>query len=223
MQKYVRKQPRDIFYSLGPLGGTQVYLWGLYCDGNSWRTAQDIDDTWESILDVGFRQQADLYKYSSIGHWNDPDMLVVGKVGWSDSLRDTQLTPDEQYTHISLWSLLAANMLIGCPIDQMDDFTFNLLCNNEVNAVNQDILGKQAHRDVDEDGIQIWSRPLADGSTAVGIFNLNETSVPVRLDGALAKIGLHAATVRDLWRQQDIPTAAEYQIPSHGVLYVKAQ
>jgi hypothetical protein len=145
----------------------------------------------------------------------------VGKVGWSSSLHDSRLTPDEQYTHISLWSLLAANMLIGCPIDQIDDFTFNLLCNNEVNAVNQDILGHQANQDVVEDGIQIWSRDLSDGTDAVGIFNLNETSVPVFLEGALAKIGLSADTVRDLWRQQDIPTDAVYQIPPHGVLYVK--
>lgn len=101
MQKFLRQQPRDIFYSLGPLGGTQVYLWGLYCDGNSWRTAQDINDTWKSISDVGFRQQAGKSQYSSIGHWNDPDMLVVGKVGYGlgeacDGLRETRLTPDEQ-------------------------------------------------------------------------------------------------------------------------------
>ena len=221
MQKYLREQPRDIFYSLGPLGGTQVYLWGLYCDGNSWRTAQDIDDTWESIVDVGFRQQAGLEKYSSVGHWNDPDMLVVGKVGWSSSLRDTRLTPDEQYSHISLWSLLASNLLIGCPIDQMDDFTFNLLCNNEVNAVNQDILGRQAHQDVVEDGMQIWSRDLYDGGKAVGIFNLSDAAVPTLLRGALEKIGIEASSVRDLWRQKDIPTDAVYRIPSHGVLYVK--
>ena len=159
--------------------------------------------------------------YSGPGHWNDPDMLVVGKVGWSDNLRESRLTPAEQYTHISIWSLLASNMLIGCDISQIDDFTFNLLCNNEVNAVNQDVLGKQAHQDVDEDGVQIWSRPLADGSTAVGIFNLNETALPVQLDGALGKIGLKAGVVRDLWRQKDIPTAAEYIIPRHGVLYVR--
>ena len=101
MQKFLRQQPRDIFYSLGPLGGTQVYLWGLYCDGNSWRTAQDINDTWKSISDVGFRQQAGKSQYSSIGHWNDPDMLVVGKVGYGlgencNGLRETRLTPDEQ-------------------------------------------------------------------------------------------------------------------------------
>ena len=95
--------------------------------------------------------------------------------------------------------------------------------NNEVNAVNQDILGHQAHRDVVEDGMQIWSRDLYDGGKAVGIFNLNDASVPVRLDGALAKIDLNADTVRDLWRQKDIPTAAEYVIPPHGVLYVKVR
>ena len=64
---------------------------------------------------------------------------------------------------------------------------------------------------------------LSDGSFAVGIFNLNEASVPVQLDGALGKIGLNAPTVRDLWRQKDIPTDAIYVIPPHGVLYVKVK
>ena len=221
MQQYLREQPRDIFYSLCQYGMANVWEWGAFVDANSWRTTGDITDTWESLYDIGFRQQTDLYPYAGPGHWNDPDMLVVGKVGWSNNLRDSRLTPDEQYTHISLWSLLAANMLIGCDLSQMDEFTFNLLCNNEVNAVNQDVLGRQAHRDVVEDGIQIWSRELSDGSHAVGIFNLNVSSVPVLLDGALAKIGLQAATVRDLWRQKDIPTAAQYIIPAHGVLYIK--
>ena len=148
-------------------------------------------------------------------------MLVVGKVGWSDNLRDSRLTPDEQYTHISLWSLLAANMLIGCDIAQIDDFTFNLLCNNEVNAVNQDILGHQAHQDVVKDGMQIWSRDLYDGGIAVGIFNLNDGPVPVDLAGTLGKIGLEdVETVRDLGRQKDIPMGI-YSVPSHGVLYIK--
>ena len=172
---------------------------------------------------IGFEQQAGLHPYSGPGHWNDPDMLVVGKVGWSNILRDSRLTPDEQYTHISLWSLLAANMLIGCDIAQIDDFTFNLLCNNEVNAVNQDILGKQAHQDVVEDGMQIWSRDLYDGGKAVGIFNLNTTSVPVDLAGCLGKIDIeNVDTVRDLWRQKDIPMGT-YVIPPHGVLYVKVK
>ena len=224
MQEYLRQQPRDIFYSLCQYGMADVWTWGHAVDANSWRTTGDITDTWKSLYNIGFQRQTELYPYAGPGHWNDPDMLVVGKVGWSDHLRDSRLTPDEQYTHITLWSLLAANMLIGCDIAQIDDFTFNLLCNNEVNAVNQDILGKQAQRDVNEDGMQIWSRPLADGGTAIGIFNLNDHDVPVNLAGALAKIGLTGLDcVRDLWRQKDIAVNAVYTIPSHGVRFIKVK
>ncbi len=223
MQQFLREQPRDIFYSLCQYGMAKVWEWGAFVDANSWRTTGDINDTWESLYNIGFVQQAGLHPYAGPGHWNDPDMLVVGKVGWSDKLRDSRLTPDEQYTHISLWSLLASNMLIGCPLDQIDDFTFNLLCNNEVNAVNQDILGHQAHQDVVEDNVQIWSRDLYDGGKAVGIFNLGEAVMPTLLRGALEKIGIKAETVRDLWRQKDIPTDAVYPIPAHGVLYVKVK
>ena len=224
MQQYLRQQPRDIFYSLCQYGMAEVWTWGHAVDANSWRTTGDITDTWKSLYNIGFTRQTNLYPYAGPGHWNDPDMLVVGKVGWSDQLRDSRLTPDEQYTHITLWSLLAANMLIGCDIAQIDDFTFNLLCNNEVNAVNQDILGRQAHRDVDEDGLQVWSRSLADGGTAVGIFNLNGHDMPVPLSEALAKAGIPARdTVRDLWRQQDIPVNGVYNIPSHGVRFIKVK
>ena len=222
MQQYLRQQPRDIFYSLCQYGMADVWKWGHAVDANSWRTTGDITDTWASLYNIGFQRQTELYPYAGPGHWNDPDMLVVGKVGWSQNLRESRLTPDEQYTHISLWSLLAANMLIGCDLSQMDDFTFNLLCNNEVNAVNQDILGEQAHRDLDEDGVQIWSRRLADGGLAVGIFNLNDSPMPVLLSGALGKIGVeNVSSVRDLWRQKDIPTDATYTIPAHGVRLMK--
>lgn len=221
MQQYLRQQPRDIFYSLCQYGMSDVWTWGHAVDANSWRTTGDITDTWASLYNIGFQRQVGLHPYAGPGHWNDPDMLVVGKVGWSDNLRDSRLTPDEQYTHISLWSLLAANLLIGCDIAQMDDFTFNLLCNNEVNAVNQDLLGHQAHQDVEEDGVQIWSRDLYDGGVAVGIFNLNDAALPVDLAGALGKIGIEGVeTVRDLWRQKDIPMGL-YHIAPHGVLYVK--
>ena len=226
MQKYLRQQPRDIFYSLGPLGGTQVYLWGLYCDGNSWRTAQDINDDWKSIYDVGFRQQLGKSQYSSIGHWNDPDMLVVGKVGYglgenTNGLRETRLTPDEQYTHITLWTLVSSNMLIGCDISQMDDFTLGLLCNNEVNAIDQDLLGKQADRTLKDGDIEVWSRPLADGAIAVGIFNVGETDLQVDMK-ALIPAKEPIRNVRDLWRQKDLSEdELNCTIPLHGCRYLK--
>lgn len=223
MQKYLREQPRDIFYSLCQYGMADVWKWGPVVDANSWRTTGDITDTWESLYDIGFVRQADLHPYAAPGHWNDPDMLIVGMVGWSDNLRDTRLTPDEQYTHISLWSLLASNMLIGCDISRIDDFTLALLCNNEVNAVNQDILGKQAKREVSDGDIQIWKRPLADGSYAVGIFNLGDSDATVDFSSYFGKLGIGSLSyARDLWRQKDISTSdTRYFIPSHGVKFIR--
>lgn len=223
MEEYLRQQPRDIFYSLCQYGMEDVWKWGDFVDANSWRTTGDITDTWDSMYEIGFVQQADLYPYAHPGGWNDPDMLIVGKVGWSSNLRDSRLTPDEQYTHISLWSLLAANMLIGCDLSQLDDFTINLLCNNEVNAVNQDILGKQAKRDVEDGDIQIWSRPLSDGSRAIGIFNVGTEDQTVNLKDYMEALGLkNLKSIRDLWRQKDLPTdETSYLVLPHGVKFIK--
>ena len=223
MERCLRQQPRDIFYSLCQYGMADVWKWGESVDANSWRTTGDITDTWESLYSIGFVQQTDLYPYAQPGHWNDPDMLIVGKVGWSNNLRDSRLTPDEQYTHISLWSLLASNMLIGCDIAQMDDFTVALLCNHEVNAVNQDILGKQAKREVLDGSIQIWARPLSDGSYAVGIFNVGTTDARVDFKKYFAQMGIGSLkAARDLWRQKDLSTSdVNYFIPTHGVKLLK--
>ena len=96
---------------------------------------------------IGF-QQTGHEKYAGPGHWNDTDMLVVGMVGWGrgEAPRPTHLTRDEQITHISLWALQAAPMLIGADLSQADAFTIDLLGNREVLAVNQDALGKAAGR-----------------------------------------------------------------------------
>ena len=225
MQKYLRDQPRDIFYSLCQYGMAKVWEWGRFVDANSWRTTGDINDSWRSMYDIGFRQQAGLAPYAAPGHWNDPDMLIVGKVGWSSNLRDSRLTPDEQYTHITLWTLLASNMLIGCDIAQMDEFTVNLLCNNEVNAINQDLLGQQADRVVEAGDIQIWARPLADGSHAVGIFNVGSKDLKVNFSDYLQAMGINQLqSARDLWRQKDLnPSSLQWVIPTHGCEYLKVR
>lgn len=223
MERVLRRQPRDIFYNVA-WGAENTCRWAYGVDGNSWRTTDDIRDTWASISGIGFKQQADMWPFSLPGHWNDPDMLVVGKVGgWGGTLHDSRLTADEQYTHISLWSLLAAPLLIGCDIAQMDEFTFSLLCNNEVIAVDQDILGKQARQEVVDGDVQVWKRPLYDGTYAVGIFNLGEKSVKVDFSKYYAKLGIGSLKgIRDLWRQEDLESSdVSYTIPSHGVRLVK--
>ena len=221
MQKYLREQPRDIFYSLCQYGMANVWEWGRFVDANSWRTTGDINDSWSSMYNIGFEHQAGLAPYAAPGHWNDPDMLIVGKVGWSSNLRDSRLTPDEQYTHITLWTLLASNMLIGCDIAQMDDFTLGLLCNNEVNAINQDILGKQADRTLKQGDIEVWTRPLADGGTAIGVFNVGDKDQKVDILSLVPDLR-KGKTIRDLWRQKNLSTSdLTCTIPTHGCRYLK--
>ncbi|MCX8161238.1 MAG: NPCBM/NEW2 domain-containing protein [Candidatus Saccharicenans sp.] len=218
------KAPRDIVFSICNWGRENPWEWGESVGGNLWRTTGDITDTWASMAGIGFGQ-AGLSKYAGPGHWNDPDMLVVGKVGWGPQLRPSRLTPDEQYTHISLWCLLAAPLLIGCPIEQLDDFTMGLLTNTEVLEVNQDPLGRQADRVVEGDGYQVWARDLEDGSKAVGLFNLDAYEFKkVKVD--FSALGLEGGSyrVRDLWRQKDLGQFSgsfEAEVAPHGVVLVK--
>ena len=224
MGECLRKQPRDIFYSLCQYGMQDVWKWGYAVDANSWRTTGDITDSWESLEDIGFEQQRGLYPYGQPNHWNDPDMMIVGKVGWSDNLRDSRLTVDEQYTHVSLWALLAANMLIGCDVSQMDHFTRQLLCNHEVNAINQDILGRQARPVVVDGYIEIWARELNDGTTAFGIFNRGAEDEFVDISKYVDFYPGDKVTLRNLWIQQDVPAGTtKFFVPSHGVKLLKTK
>lgn len=224
MGEHLRNQPRDIFYSLCQYGMMEVWKWGYTVDANSWRTTGDITDNWESLEDIGFDQQRGLYHYGQPNHWNDPDMLIVGKVGWGDNLRDSRLTTDEQYTHISLWALLAANMLIGCDVAQMDHFTRQLLCNHEVNAINQDILGHQARPVVVDGYIEIWARELHDGSMAFGIFNRGHKDTTVDLSRYKDFYPGDDVTLRDVWSQHDLPAGTtDFFVPSHGVKLLKTK
>ncbi len=208
---------RDIVFSLCQYGMGNVWEWGDSVGGNCWRTTGDITDTWHSLSSIGFNQ-AGHEKFAGPGHWNDPDMLIVGYVGWGANLHPTRLSADEQYTHISLWSLLSAPMLIGCDMTRLDDFTLNLLTNDEVVAVNQDPLGHQAARIAQDGEKEVWAKDLEDGSRAVGLFNRSDepATVTTTFDGS--------ANVRDLWRQKDLgkfESKYEAQVPAHGVVLLR--
>jgi hypothetical protein len=120
-------------------------------------------------------------------------MLVVGKVGWGQPLRDSELTPNQHYSHISLWSLLAAPLILGCDLAQLDDFTLALLTNDEVLAVDQDILGKQGRRVIQEDRFEVWVKELADGAKAVGIFNFAPSDLDETAPGTIRSPGIPSA------------------------------
>ena len=222
MRKALDKVNRDIVYSLCQYGMGHVWTWGAEVGGNLWRTTDDIEDTWESMSGIGFSQDT-LYKYARPGHWNDPDMLVVGRVGWGPTLRPTRLTPDEQYTHISLWSLLSAPLLIGCDLAQLDAFTLNLLTNDEVLSIDQDELGQQARPVFRKDGLEIWAKSLHNGDFAVGLFNRTLQKHPVVL--RWKDLGLSGRfRVRDVWRQKNLGTfdqSFQATVRPHGVVLVR--
>jgi alpha-galactosidase len=198
----LEKAPRDIVYSLCQYGLAGVEDWGPQVGGHLWRTTGDIRDSWESISEIGFRQ-AGREKWAAPGRWNDPDMLVLGMVGWGLELHPSRLSPNEQMTHLALWSLLASPLLLGCDLSQMDPFTLSLLTNDEVLDVNQDPLGRQAGRRSQEGLLETWAKEMSDGTVAAGLFNrgLEEATVTAKwsdlgITGRLA--------VRDLWRSRDL-------------------
>jgi alpha-galactosidase len=222
MQAALEKAPRDIVFSLCQYGMGKVWEWGAQVGGNCWRTTGDITDTWSSMAGIGF-SQAGHEPFAGPGRWNDPDMLVVGQVGWSASVRPTHLRPSEQYTHISLWCLLASPLLIGCDMTKLDEFTLSLLTNDEVLEVNQDALGRQAARVLRTGQLEVWAKDMEDGSKAVGLFNRGETETAVTV--RWADLGVSGKqTARDLWRQQDLGAFDERfqsSVPRHGVTLIR--
>jgi alpha-galactosidase len=221
MEAALRALDRDIVFSLCQYGMGNVWEWGADVGGNCWRTTGDINDSWSSMSSIGFGQNGH-EKFAGPGHWNDPDMLVVGKVGWGH-LHPTRLTPNEQYTHMSLWCLLSAPLLIGADMSQLDPFTFNLLANDEVLAVDQDALGRQAARLSKDGEAEVWAKDLADGSKAAGLFNRGESAREVTVKWEDLGLSVRCG-VRDLWRQKDLGRfngSFTATVPRHGVCLVR--
>jgi alpha-galactosidase len=201
---------------------------------NCWRTTGDIEDTWQSVRQKAFYM--DLPKdapndaplpapsdkwaaHCKPGRWNDPDMMVIGVVNFDNYQHPTRLTPDEQYLHITQWCMAAAPLLLGCDLDQLDEFTTNLITNDEVLAVNQDSLAKQATLAGNENNtLLVYARDLEDGSKAVALYNLGSLTAQVTAKWTNLKIN-GKYKVRDLWRQKDLGEFEEkFSMPvaSHG-------
>ena len=221
MHDALRSTDRDIVFSLSNSAPyADAPLWVRYAD--CWRTTGDIRDTWKSISSIGFSQQK-WGPFCGPGHWPDADMLVVGLVGWGPKLHATKLTADEQYSHMSLWALLASPLLIGCDLARLDDFTLSLLTNDEVIAVNQDPLGIQAQPVWQKGDLVIYAKPLEDGSMAVGLFN--KSLKAAKISFTLKSLGIRGKqTIRDLWRQQDVAETSDAYaatVEPHGVVLLR--
>lgn len=206
----LKKTGRPIVLSLCQYGYQNVWRWGTEVGGNLWRTTGDIEDNYQSMAYIGFGQNG-LENFAGPGHWNDPDMLEVGNGG---------MKTEEYRTHMSLWAMLSAPLLAGNDLTKMDATTIELLTNREVIAIDQDPLGKQGHRISQEGPLEIWMKPLQDGSVAVGMFNRGHTDSPMTLPVSLLGIdGVVAA--RDVWKHQDLgkfTREISTTVPRHGVV-----
>jgi alpha-galactosidase len=226
----LKKQPRDIVLNLCQYGNGDVWEWGKTVGGNSWRTAGDLGGTFEKIGEALFRDGFDLYaeknldRWGGPGGWNDPDYLLLGFLSnWKGGTAPTPLTPNEQYSHVSLWCLLAAPLIFSGDITRLDAFTLGLLTNDEVIEVDQDALGRPGRRVAKNGDLEVWARPMEDGSLAVGLFNRGEGLKTVA--ASWQDLGVRGPQrVRDLWRQSDVGVADgkfEAAVGRHGVLLVR--
>jgi len=232
ISEILRKQNRDVVLNLCQYGMGNVWEWGKEVGGQSWRTAGDLGGTFEGIATALFRDgfdvyaQRELHKYGGPGGWNDPDYLLLGYLSnWKGQTVPTPLTPNEQYSHVSLWCLVAAPLIFSGDITRLDDFTLSLLTNDEVLEVDQDPLGRPGRRVARVDSLEVWAKDMEDGTKTVGLFNRGdkEAVVTAKWDD-LALRGKQV--VRDLWRQKDLGTFEEQfqsAVPRHGVVLVRVQ
>ncbi len=228
MGDLLKKQRRDIAFNLCQYGMGDVWKWGGEV-GHCWRTTGDLGLELGSGLpgfyNIGLNN-AKHWKHARPGAWNDPDYILIGWVGDAHGMSEgklTNLTPNEQYSYMSMWSLMAAPLIFGGDMTKLDAFALNILCNSEVIEVDQDPLGKQAHI-VRQTGSEfILIKDLEDGSKAVGLFNLSAGSI--KLFVTRSDLGLAGKQrARDLWRQKDLgvfENEFSTTVPRHGVALIR--
>jgi alpha-galactosidase len=189
----LRATGRPIIYSLCQYGMDQPWKWGPGVGANLWRTTGDIKDSYARMTAIGFSQTG-LAKFAGPGHWNDPDMLEIG---------NGKMSEDEYKTHMSSWVLLAAPLLAGNDLQKITPKDQRILMNKDAIAIDQDALGKQGDRLHQRGELDVWTKPLAGGRLAVGLFNRSGSKRDISVD--LAEIGFPSgASVRDVWKERDL-------------------
>lgn len=213
MRDALRATGRPIVYSICEWGENDPWEWAGEL-GHLWRTTGDISDSWDSMLSI-MKRNLPLAPYASPGNWNDPDMLEVGNGG---------MTGTEYRTHFSMWSVMAAPLLIGSDLRTASPETFEILGNEEVIAVDQDPLGRQGAVVSSEEGRWVVGKELADGSRAVALFNeTDEEQTVATTAGAVGLPDADSYALRDLWAHEDGSTAGDISatVPAHGTVLLR--
>ena len=217
MGKALRATGRPIVFSICEWGPRSPWLWGRQAGGHLWRISFDVGDIWDTphnayscigIL-AAIDASANHEDKAGPGGWNDPDMLVVGMKN-GGNIKGGGCTVAEYQTQMSMWSVLAAPLMIGCNILNMDAETKRILSNPEVIAVDQDKLGKQGNRVARTGSTDVWRKPLADGGIAVALLNRDDK--PAEITAFWKDLKIKAGTAlaaRDLWQHKDMGTFAD--------------
>lgn len=213
MGEALRMSGRAIVFSLCEYGLDDVSHWGKAAGGNMWRTGDDTveGDPWTAVADRFDKDGSP--DGAGPGGWNDADMMLMG-LG--------KLNPREEQTHMTLWAMLASPIILGNDIRHMSQQTRRLLTDSEVLAIDQDPLGVQGQRLSKKGAVEIWTKPLADGSIALAIFNRGAARARTRL--SFKELGLGTSLeARDLWAHHNLGQIASFQtvIPSHGTVLLR--
>lgn len=186
---------------------------------DSWRVSSDIEPTFESVMRIVDLCEP-LWKHCGPGHYNDMDMLQVGR----------GMSPEEDKTHFTLWCMMNSPLLAGNDLRKMTPETIAILTQPELIALNQDPLACQARRLRDDGDYELWAKPLGkidSGDVAVTLLNRGKTSAPISFN--LEEIGINPAagySVRDLWKRETLSastreTNQRFDVPSHGVIVLR--
>ncbi|MGK2911586.1 MAG: glycoside hydrolase family 27 protein [Sphingobium sp.] len=201
---------RDMIYSLCEYGRFDVGSWGRDVGGQLWRTTGDITDDYATMAKIGFDKNGNAAHAGPHG-WNDPDMLEIGNGGMST---------DEYRTHMTLWAMSAAPLMMGHDLRDTDAATLALLTNRRVIAVDQDARGVQGKAVRKQGMMEVWAKPLADGRVALALFNRGADGARMALtaaDAGLASI----AQVEDLWSGATVTALpASYDVPARGAVMI---
>ena len=208
----LKKTGRPIVYSICEWGPRSPWLWGKEVGGHLWRTSYDVGDKWDEPRNehsqIGVLTSVDvmldLERFAGPGGWNDPDMLVIG-LNNTGFIKGGGCNEIEYRTQMSMWCMLAAPLMMGCDVRNMDEVTKAILLNKDVIAIDQDLLGKQGYRVYRKDGIEAFKKPLSDNRVAIAFLNRNSKEGKITLSYKDLELDADAKyTVYDVWTHQDV-------------------
>jgi alpha-galactosidase len=208
MVRHLREQDRDVIYNLCQYGMHEPWTWAPDWDMQSWRIGGDLNGHTDSYYKQAMRIAKNLREYSKPGQWSDPDFMYIHKIKHVDNkggpAREISLTTNQRYQFVSLWSMICAPFFFACDIHEIDEFTVRLVGNAEFVNVNQDELGEVGTVVRETEDEMVMTKPLADGSTVLAVFNRDEQKeavVPVSWE----ELGLEGPqAIRDLWRHREL-------------------